>query len=94
VTPIELVVFYQAIVDGGVGQVQHEDGKWNRMVSGPNLYGGENKYRIKPKPVERWGIIVDDKFYSTTSSKEEALVILGRMNIPSRVFLMREVEDD
>lgn len=53
-----------------------------------------NEYRIKPAPVERWGIANDNGFITTCGTETDAKTDAKNWGPGVRYFLMREVIEE
>lgn len=80
----------QALAEGKTLQVKRwRSGAWEDRDEVLFCTSPEN-FRIKPEPIERWGVVSKSgKFFTTCNSEQDAKELVASSG--GRYFLMREV---
>lgn len=79
----------QALADGKTIQIRNPLGGWADIYE-VGLNAAVSAYRIKPDPIERWGVVSSDSSYVATFTHEEGAA-KHVSTYGGRYFLMREV---
>ena len=86
----QLLPIIQAFADGAEVQYQCGNGDWRDVID--PCFGPYDKYRIKPKPVERW--VLDEVCVGPAFlTREGAEARTREFIIPPRIVHLREVTE-
>lgn len=85
----DFLPFVQALAEGKTIQYKNLSGEWTDAQS-VSFSGTPSRYRIKPSPIERWGVVSKSGNFLTTYEDEGTAAGVAD-HYGGRYFLMREV---